>query len=394
MNKSTTPVAVSIDPSLRKILIDWPEGSSSSFHYVWLRHSGRCPGGMPNDTAVKIDLLPDDPKCLVINNIDIRDDKLLIQWADNNIETIHELPTLRRSAYDKSTRRLCKSAPTLWDATNAGDIPAYTFQTLGDLETIFEIQLSIRDFGIARIQNVPVESGVVATVAEHFGPIHVNNYGRVFDVKTQTNLTLGSNTGEYLGPHTDESYRHAAPGITFFHCLSASSDNGGESILVDGFKAAEILKQIDRESFDVLCQVPVFFQRLALPEENMQSHRRIITVDIDGDVEGIRFTDRTIPPQDLPEELMEPVYKAIKAFWKIVNSDELKFIHLLRPGDLHIFDNQRVLHGRTAFDPSTSKRHLQQCSVNRDEFHNTLRTLAARFNHPAQNLKMNGGALG
>ena len=394
MNKSTTPVAVSIDPSLRKILIDWPEGSSSSFHYVWLRHSGRCPGGMPNDTAVKIDLLPDDPKCLVINNIDIRDDKLLIQWADNNIETIHELPTLRRSAYDSSARRLCKSAPTLWDATNAGGIPSYTFQTLGDLETIFEIQLSIRDFGIARIQNVPVESGVVATVAEHFGPIHVNNYGRVFDVKTQTNLTLGSNTGEYLGPHTDESYRHAAPGITFFHCLSASSDNGGESILVDGFKAAEILKQIDRESFDVLCRVPVFFQRLALPEEDMQSHRRIITVDIDGDVEGIRFTDRTIPPQDLPEELMEPVYKAIKAFWKIVNSEELKFVHLMRPGDLHIFDNQRVLHGRTAFDPTTSNRHLQQCSVNRDEFHNTLRTLAARFNHPAQALTMNGGALG
>ena len=394
MNQLTTPVVVSIDSSLRKILIDWSEGSSSSFHYVWLRHSGRCPGGMPNDTAVKIDLLPDDPKCLVINNIDIRDDKLLIQWADNNIETIHELPTLRRSAYDSSARRLCKSAPTLWDATNAGDIPAYKFQTLGNLETIFEIQLSIRDFGIARIQNVPVESGVVATVAEHFGPIHVNNYGRVFDVKTQTNLTLGSNTGEYLGPHTDESYRHAAPGITFFHCLSASSDNGGESILVDGFKAAEILKQIDRESFDVLCQVPVFFQRLALPEENMQSHRRIITVDIDGDVEGIRFTDRTIPPQDLPEELMEPVYKAIKAFWKIVNSEELKFVHLMRQGDLHIFDNQRVLHGRTAFDPTTSNRHLQQCSVNRDEFHNTLRTLAARFNHPAQALTMNGGALG
>ncbi|GIS87981.1 MAG: hypothetical protein CM1200mP18_06910 [Gammaproteobacteria bacterium] len=44
----------------------------------------------------------------------------------------------------------------------------------------------------------------------------------------------------------------------------------------------------------------------------MQSHRRIIALDIDGDVEGIRFTDRTIPPQDLPEELMEPTYKAIR----------------------------------------------------------------------------------
>jgi gamma-butyrobetaine dioxygenase len=125
-------------------------------------------------------------------------------------------------------------------------------------------------------------------VAEHFGSVHVNNYGRVFDVRTGTDLTLGSNTGKYLGPHTDESYRHGAPGITLFHCLAASLDDGGETILVDGFKAAEVLKESDPASFDILCRVPVFFQRRALPEEDMQSHRRIIALDIDGDVEGIQ----------------------------------------------------------------------------------------------------------
>ena len=126
----------------------------------------------------------------------------------------------------------------------------------------------------------------------------------------------------------------------------------------------------------------------------MQSHRRMITLDIDGDIEGIRFTDRTLPPQDLPDHLMEKTYQAIKAFWSIVNADDAQVKYPMESGDLHIFDNQRVLHGRTGFDPAQGERHLQQCSVNRDEFHNTLRTLAARLDHPAQMQTMAGGALG
>jgi gamma-butyrobetaine dioxygenase len=119
----------------------------------------------------------------------------------------------------------------------------------------------------------------------------------------------------------------------------------------------------------------------------------MITLDIDGDVEGIRFTDRTLPPQDLPDNLIEDTYKAIKAFWRIINSNDLKVEYLMVSGDLHIFDNQRVLHGRTEFDPTKGERHLQQCSVNRDEFHNTIRTLAARTDDPAQSQTMAGGAL-
>ena len=197
---------------------------------------------MPNDTQVKIDLLPDDPESLVVESLKIKNDTLEIHWADNQIETTHNLPTLLNSAYDTATRRQRKPTPVLWHAGNTGEIPVYLFSELDNLETILQIALSVRDFGIARLKGVPLVPGTVATVAEHFGSVHLNNYGQAFDVRTGTNLTLGSNTGKYLGPHTDESYRHAVPGITLFHCLAASLDNGGETILVDGFKAAQKLK--------------------------------------------------------------------------------------------------------------------------------------------------------
>ena len=40
-----------------------------------------------------------------------------------------------------------------------------------------------------------------------------------------------------------------------------------------------------------------------------------------------------------------------------------------------MFNNQRVMHGRTAFDPALSKRHIRSASVDLDEFYSRLRVL-------------------
>ena len=377
---------------IRKIEIEWDDGLSTGFHYVWLLHNARCCYGMSNDTSVKIDLLPDDPQLLVISKLETKGDLLIIHW-DDELVTEHHLPTLHSMAYDVNSRRKHKHQPLLWDAQSAIDIPSFKFEELGNEETRLRLLLAVNDYGIARVRQVPVIEGSITSIADHFGPIHVNNYGRVFDVRTQTNVNLGSNTGASLGPHTDEGYRHAPPGISFFHCLIASQQGGGESTLVDGFRVAQELKINDPVSFEVLTKIPVLHQRLAPPDEDMQAHGRVIVTDIDNEVIGIRFTDRTIPPQDIPDEWVESFYKALNKFRHIVNSDRLMFCYLMQPGDLHVFDNHRILHGRTGFDASAN-RHLQQCSVNRDEFHNRLRVLAAEQGHPIQFLSLSGGAMG
>jgi hypothetical protein len=38
-----------------------------------------------------------------------------------------------------------------------------------------------------------------------------------------------------------------------------------------------------------------------------------------------------------------------------------------------VFNNQRLLHGRTAFDPTKSHRHVRSCNVDLDEFYSSLR---------------------
>jgi gamma-butyrobetaine dioxygenase len=384
---------VNFDQPKRLLTVHWDEQTQFQYHYVWLRHAGRCSYGMPNDTSVKIDLLPSNPENLKIECTSIENNLLTINWLYSSDTTKHDLTVLKSQAYDDKSRQVRKHRPSLWQADNTSDIPCFSFNQLSDTEAELALLLAVRDFGLARISGVSTEAGSIESVSRMFGPTHVNNYGGIFNVRSDANKLLGSNTGVYLPPHTDESYRHEAPGISMFHCLE-SSEEGGESVLVDGFSVAAALKEVDPDSYRVLTQVPIFFQRYAPPEEDMRSHTRILVEDIDGDLIGLRWTDRTLPPQDLPFDWVEPVYQALYQFRALANDPKFSFQYRMSPGDLHVFDNHRVLHGRQPFDASKANRHLQQCSVNRDEFHSSLRVLAAVLGNPASELVMAGGAGG
>ena len=46
--------------------------------------------------------------------------------------------------------------------------------------------------------------------------------------------------------------------------------------------------------------------------------------------------------------------------------------------------NQRALHGRTAFDPNAGRRHLQGCYVDKDGVESRLRVLARAGGEPGR----------
>jgi gamma-butyrobetaine dioxygenase len=53
----------------------------------------------------------------------------------------------------------------------------------------------------------------------------------------------------------------------------------------------------------------------------------------------------------------------------------------LRDGDLVVFDNQRTLHGRTAFSSARHPRHLRGCYLTRDSVYSEAALLRREF-HP------------
>ena len=49
---------------------------------------------------------------------------------------------------------------------------------------------------------------------------------------------------------------------------------------------------------------------------------------------------------------------------------------MMRAGDLVVFDNQRILHGRTGFASARYPRHLQGCYLTRDSVFSRAALLA------------------
>jgi hypothetical protein len=56
---------------------------------------------------------------------------------------------------------------------------------------------------------------------------------------------------------------------------------------------------------------------------------------------------------DMPADVMEDYYRAYRAFMALTRDAAFHLRLKLRAGEMVVFDNRRVLHGRDAFDPST-----------------------------------------
>lgn len=105
------------------------------------------------------------------------------------------------------------------------------------------------------------------------------------------------------------------------------------------------------------------------------SRMPVIKLDGDGDVSGVRLNERQIAPLDIDADLVEPCYRALRRIFDILYDPELRITFALKSGEGLVFDNQRVLHGRTTFTLEEPARSVLTSSVDLEEFHSSLRQL-------------------
>ena len=387
----------------RQIKLVWNDGAKSCFHFVWLRQQYFHPAiGRPDQCPGDTFRLPDEPESVRVRTCRIDDDMLVIVWDNDDAETRHELGWLRNNAYDHDLRTARKLKCVPWVGAQAEQFMWHSWDAvLADDGALWELYADVRDRGFARVAGAPVKEGEVAKLGERFGPLRASDYGTVSNIMTTPKVNperyvgTGSGATMRIAPHTDEPWRYGPPGLLFHFGFQCTPSGGGASILVDGLLAAERLRENDPTSFEFLATVPLRFAGLRNPQERFIATARLIATDQEGDIMGVRYNDRTFGLQDLPEHLIEPAYRALRAFAKELYAEDLPYEHLLLPGEVHIFDNHRILHARQSFDEQAGIRRLQTCSVDREEFHNRLRRLAESLGHEEDaEMILPNGALG
>ncbi|KAK6015307.1 taurine catabolism dioxygenase, TauD/TfdA family, partial [Ostertagia ostertagi] len=114
-------------------------------------------------------------------------------------------------------------------------------------------------YGWVMIDGVEANAQATEELCRRVAPIHDTFFGAfwVFSNQAQEkgeeyheDTAYGSDT---IGPHTDGTYFNQTPGIQVFHCLHAA-EQGGDTVLVDGFECATQLRNQNPDAFKLLSE--------------------------------------------------------------------------------------------------------------------------------------------
>jgi alpha-ketoglutarate-dependent taurine dioxygenase len=255
---------------------------------------------------------------------------------------------------------------------------------MGDDAGLFHALVLLRDFGFVRIEGCPASMEDTEAVCRRIGSglLRGTLYGpgmwttHLEPPEKQDSINDTAFTCEPLALHTDATYMESAPGVQCFHCLIADAAGGGLSVLADGFKAAQNYKR-KRETSKREVRWNPFTELVPFhhsdPVHRLLARKRVLQLDDrDPDNDRISWNPLDIATFRPTNGSLKDAVAELHALDVEINAPELQLWFPLQPGTVLVFDNHRVLHGRSGFTP-TSKRVLAGAYVDRDDWHSALR---------------------
>jgi gamma-butyrobetaine dioxygenase len=369
------------------LALRWDDGSTLRFHAIWLRDNALDAATRSPQNGQRLLPLQDIPADTRIAAARIDGAALAVTFAPEG-KTVHfPAAWLREHAYDGRPQHSPGwTAPEIetWDAALSAQLPDGDFGRLTqDLDALQHWLALVRRYGFARLTGGPVESGALTKVAALFGYVRETNYGRWFEVRAEVNPTNLAYTNLGLQAHSDNPYRDPVPTLQILYCLENSVE-GGESLVVDGFRVARRLRDEDAQAFDLLTRYCARFDYAGSSNVHLAARRPLLELAPDGELIAVRFNNRSAAPvTDVPYEAMAAWYAAYRRFGEIVDDPAMAVSFRLEPGDSFIVDNTRVLHARRAYTGS-GQRWLQGCYADKDGLLSTLRVLEDRKMEAAQ----------
>lgn len=197
------------------------------------------------------------------------------------------------------------------------------------------------EHGFVLVNNVPyVDPNTTKEVLERIAFIRETHYGGFYDFKPDLAMADTAYTNLALDPHTDTTYFTEPAGLQAFHLLShepAAGEElaeGGETILVDGFNAAQILREQDPRAYQVLSAYKLPWHASGNEGINIGPDQLYpVFQHNDGKLHRIRWNkdDRGVLPFD-EQYTTQDWYEAASKFDQIVSSPDSQYVFQLKPG--------------------------------------------------------------
>lgn len=363
-----------LDSSLRMLVIQWQDATTSYYPFVWLRDND--PAGFHPDTKERhFDLtsinLEDN-----IDRFELVAERLHLHWLEEDYSADFDLVWLYNNQPGKDHQDPALSDSQLWRSELTGaDIPrSKARDVLNQDSALLSWLRDTQAYGLAIVDGLADDVSAGTQVAKKIGFLRETNFGIEFEVKSKPNPNNLAYTSIALPLHTDLTNQELPPGYQFLHCLTNDAEGGG-SIFCDGFAVAEDLRRADVAAFDLLVNTQIPF-RFHDEDYDICGRKAVINLDDQGRVNEICFNPHLANTLDIAPQLMQAYYRAYQTFMKMTKGPDYKVSIMLSAGEMVVFDNRRVLHGRDAFDPQSGSRYLHGCYVDRGEFESRIRVLS------------------
>lgn len=365
---------VTLDAERRMLRLRWNDDSTGEYPYIWLRDN--CPGGFHPDTGERAFDLLSVPADAAPDSARIEGNALIVDWQGEDHRSTFDLDWLHDHAPGRPRHDPAEVAYVPWPrGAVAAQVPRVTADALLTSDAaLLDWMRTTRATGLSIVEGLAdsVEAGM--DVARRISFLRETNFGTTFAVQSRPQPNNLAYTADSLPLHTDLPNQELPPGFQFLHCL-ANDAEGGESIFADGVAIAEDLRREEPEAFALLSQQSVPF-RFHDDGADIRRRQTVITLDRDGAVSEVCYNAHIAGVFDMAPEVIEPYYRAYRRFMEMTRDPQRVIALKLGAGEMVVFDNRRMLHGRAAFDPSTGFRHLHGCYVDRGEFESRIRVLA------------------
>ena len=316
--------------------------------FLWLRDNCQCDKCRITETQEKQFLLHTVPVDISPKSVEIKDEKLFVLWPDNHQSVIplNQIEESGKPRYPEQKSWTSRFTPRRFDWS----------KFLEDDEIALKALTNFVSFGAIILKNAPKEPDSLEVLSKRFGPIHETLFERIHNVSIEGYGYSVAHTSKEIPPHNDFASYKSQPSVQALHMLENECE-GGDSIIVDGWKVIEDLRKDNPEYFNILKEFNVPFRQF---DENNETYTvaPMINCSSDGTIESFRFSNHLMQMIDPSRDGLKNFYKAYHETSKRVLDTKYRSTFRLNAGEALIVASVRVLHGRESFVPS-GKRYLQ-----------------------------------
>ena len=350
-----------------KINILFSNNKEDNFLNIWLRDHARDEDSWDHrSNQRKIYTAKIDPK-LHIKKAILKDNgkSVDILWSDLK-KPINYSSNFFLENSNKSQK--INNNIKIWDKKDIGEEIYTDFQNTITNDGFKEFLEKLYKFGFVVIQNCKTEMSSVEKIANKIGYVRESIFGGLWSFESNNDMADSAYTQDELRPHTDSTYSNDAPGLQLLLCCHYDA-TGGESIMVDGFKIAEKIYKENRDLYTLLSEIEVTGQYIG-DGVFLEAKRPIFKLNSNKELVQVSFNNYDRAAFRMDDEKTLKFYDAIREFDLIANNREYQWRHILKPGELLIFNNWRILHGRGSFK---GDRKMSGCYINKEDFDSSCR---------------------